>query len=45
MCTSRLIRARTFVRAALGYITSDIPATRKIRGFYGIRPRKVAQNA
>ena len=28
------------LRAALGYITSDIPATRKICGFYGIRAKK-----
>ena len=40
MRTSGSILARTFVRAALGYITSDIPATRKICGFYGIRAKK-----
>ena len=40
MRTSGSILARTFVRAALGYITSDIPATHKICGFYGIRAKK-----
>ena len=40
MHTSCSILSRTFGRAALFYITSDIPATLKICGFYGIRAKK-----
>ena len=42
---SNSIFSSVIVRAALGYISSDLPATRKLCGFYATMPLTVAQSA